>query len=250
MEEIKFFYDHFTDEDICGLFSVGHIIYVIVFFALAFAAIWFSRKFDLLTVKKIHKWAAITITVLEVIKISLRVIKNQWYDSWVPLYYCSLFIFAIWLSLSKNEFIKNIGFSYITMGGILAAFLFTLYPSTSLAIFPIWHPAAIHSLVFHFTMLYVGSVFLISGYYKPQKEHSLNYFILITLACIPAYILNSTLGTNCMFLRDCFGLPFLQWIIDLSPLLYALLAYIAQAIPMYWFNYMIYKIASKNRKGV
>ena len=177
---------------------------------------------------------------MEFIKIGLRVYKNQWLDSWVPLYYCSLFIFAIWASLSRWQPLARMGYSFITMGGIAAAVFFTLYPSTSLAIFPIWHPSSIHSFLYHLIMFCTGILFLMKKLYVPKKSDAVLYFVFILIACIPSLILNENYGTNCMFLNHAFQLPILDPIINYSKKLYIAVVFLAQASLMFWGNYLLY----------
>ena len=107
--EIKFFYDHFASTNICGMFTIGHLLYFLVFITTAFFTIYFSRKISDRHYKKLHLIFTILITIMEIIKIVIRVYKQQSPDSWLPLYFCSLFIFAMWLSLFKNNFVKKNG---------------------------------------------------------------------------------------------------------------------------------------------
>lgn len=239
--EKKFFYDNFTESDVCGMFTAGHFISVILFFSIAAALLHFSRRLDEKGTRRVRLAVAILVTLMEIVKISLRIYKDQWYDSWVPLYYCSLFIFAIWLSFVPCRFLSRTGYAFITMGGILVSVFFTFYPSTSLAIFPIWHPAAIHSFVYHLIMFYTGVLVLMKREFVPEAKDSVGYFVFIFLACLPSLLLNLRLGTNCMFLNHAFKLPILEPIINYSKPLYIAVVFIAQGVLMFWFNYMLYR---------
>ncbi len=251
--EKKFFYDRFAEDDICGMFTPGHLFTIVLFFGLGALLLYFSRGITQERARKIRFLIALAVTLMEIAKIGIRVYKNQWYDSWVPLYYCSLFIFAVWASLARWEPLRRMGSAFITMGGIAASVFFTFYPSTSLAIFPLWHPAAIHSFIFHFLMFYTGILMLAKGEYTPDRGDSLLYFIFILAACIPSVVLNSRLGTNCMFLNHAFKLPIMEPIINYSKPLYMLLVFIGQSILMFWGNYFMFFgvkkiIASKRKK--
>ena len=217
-----------------------HIITIILFFVLGVGAIYLSRKFNEKQMDKAYLIVAITVTVCEALKITLRAIKGMPYGNMIPLWYCSLFIFAIWLTRSKAEVLRNTGFSFITMGGWIAAVFFTFYPSTSLARYPVWHPASLHSFFYHLLMFYIGVLTLVRRYYIPDKKHSLHYFCFITAACIPAIILNELLDINCMFLKNAYKLPILEPIIEFSQELYTFLAYFAQSVLLYWANYLLY----------
>jgi hypothetical protein len=249
----QFFYDHFAQDDICGMYNAGHFFTIVLFAVLLVLALFLSRN---LTGKQFQrlKWViAIGMTVMEIIKISLRVYKGQGPDSWVPLYYCSLFLFAVWAAMCKNTLLQRTGYSYMTMGGTLAAIAFTFYPSTSLAMFPLWHPATWHSFFFHLVMCYTGLLVLIKGEFVPTKKDAIGYGVFILTACIPSYFLNEAVGTNCMFLHNAFKLPILDDVLQFSHPLYMLIVILAQAVGMYWLNYGLYRllkqISIKKEKG-
>ena len=170
MLAIQFFYDNFTSEDVAGMFTFWHLLYLIVFAGLVLLGLWLCKSLQDKKIQKIITWSAIIVTIVEVIKITLRIAKGGGTDTWIPLYYCSLFIYAIWMTRSKKEWLSRMGYAYITMGGILAAILFTHYPSTSLAIYPALHPASIHSLLYHSLMAFVGILVLWKKQYEPKKK--------------------------------------------------------------------------------
>lgn len=245
-----FFYDNFTQEDICGIFSAEHFIVIAGFFLLSFFAIYFSQKLSQKQVKIVLLVIAIVTTVMEIVKIILRLIKGASGDSWIPLYFCSLFIYAIWLSFSKNQFLQNMGYSFMVFGGIFAAISFTIYPSTSLMIYPVWHPSSLHSLLYHFLMLYSGFLVIINKSYSPKASHFLLYLIFTTISTILAVIINYFCGTNMMFMANPFGLPILQNVLNFSKYLYMLLVYVAQCVLLFWLDFGIYKlIVYIKRKG-
>ena len=246
-KQIKFFYDHFTAADVCGLFNLWHLLTVVAFFVIAFTALYFAREIGERGAKRMHWGITITVTVMEIGLLCVRLYKRQHPNDWMPLFYCNLFTFALWFSLSKRENIRAIGFSYITMGGILAAICFTLYPSTSLAIFPIWHPAVAHSFLFHLFMFFFGCFTLMKKLYVPQARHALHYFLFILAASIPSVILNELVDTNCMFLNHPFGLPFLSQLQQNAKPLYIIVVFLAQASPMFWANYGVYVWITKKR---
>lgn len=227
---------------VCGMFNGLHAITILLFFALLALLLYLSRH---MTEEKSHKllrWVAIFVSALEIVKITSRILQGYGPDSWVPLYYCSLFIFAIWLTLSGKASIRRAGCAYITMGGIVASVFFTFYPSTSLGMYPLLHPATFHSFVYHLIMCYTGLILLWKGGYVPQKRDGLYYSLFVFGACIPAVILNEVIGTNCMFLRHPFNLPLLQPLLEFSKPLYILVASLAQAVVLYWVDFGLYGI--------
>ena len=87
------FYDNFTPDQICGIFSFWHIVAIVIFAVTATIALVLSRNMKKQTVVKIMKIVAITVVVMEIVKITLRLIKHSSPDGWVPLYFCSLFLY-------------------------------------------------------------------------------------------------------------------------------------------------------------
>ncbi len=232
----------------CGMFNFWHLLVAVLFFGCLAGMLRLSRGMPSARVRRIQLAVAVLVTVLEVIKISVRVSRGQPPDSWMPLYYCSLFLFAIWLSLCRWEPLRRMGCAYMTMGGILASICFTIYPSTSLAISPLLSTAVLHSFLYHLLMCYTGLLILKTGVYRPRKRDAWHYFLIVFTACVLAVFVNWKLGTNCMFLRHPFGLPVLQPLLERSRPLYMALVSAAQSVLMFWVNYWLYAWAQKRKE--
>lgn len=247
---IKFFYNNFTPEDVAGMFSLWHFAFILIFIALIAAALFCCRHITGEKVQKILWWSAASVTAVEIVKIVLRIKKGGGPDTWIPLYFCSLFLYAVWMTRSKSEWLSRMGYSYITMGGILASCLFTLYPSTSLAIYPALHPASIHSLLYHCLMAFVGILVLWKKQFVPKAKDATLYFIFVLLACILGYFINEWVGSNCMFLHNAYKLPVLDWLLQYSHISYMLVVVLAQAVGMYWLNFGLYTLFKENKKRI
>ncbi len=245
---MHFFYDNFASEDIAGMFSLWHLVFVLIFVSLLIVALFYCRHITDNQVQKILWWTATIVTAVEILKIALRIAKGYGTDTWIPLYYCSLFLYAIWMTRSKNERLSRTGYSYITMGGIFAACLFTLYPSTSLAIYPALHPASLHSLLYHWLMAFVGILVLWKKLFVPKAHDALSYFIFVVMACIMGYFINEWVHSNCMFLHHAFKLPVLDDLLQYSHTLYMLVVVLAQAVGMYWLNFGLYILFKKHKE--
>lgn len=227
------------------MFNTWHYLTIIFFAFFLWLLLCLSRNLTASQVKRCHIFIAIGVTLLEIIKIYSRIQKDYGPDSWMPLYYCSLFIFAIWLSLTRWKPLQRAGYAYITMGGALASIFFTLYPSTSLGMYPLLHVATLHSFVYHLVMCYAGLLFLKKGCYVPRKQDSLYYFCIVFTACMLALFVNDRMGTNCMFLSHPFGLPMLQPIRDKSHILYILIAVAGQSVVFFWLHFGLYSILKR-----
>ena len=247
MLAIRLFYDNFTREQVPGIFSVWHFVFIGIFAALVAAGLYLCRNLTGEQTQKLLFWIAIGVSVVEVIKITLRVLKESGTDSWIPLYYCSLFIYAVWMSRSKVEWLSRMGYAYMTMGGILAACLFTLYPSTSLALYPAWHPASLHSLLYHTVMAFTGLLILWKKQYVPRAKDGILYAAFVLLACVIGFFINEWVHSNCMFLHYAFKLPILDDLLEFSHPLYILVVVLAQAAGMFWANFGLYRLFTKGK---
>lgn len=230
------------------LFGSDHAIF---FFVTAFAVsllLFLSRHVNKLQYDLIILITAVTITVSEVLKIIICIINRAPLDNFLPLYFCGLFNFAIWFAKSKKRVLSIMGYSYITMGGIVAGIFFLLYPSTALGMYPLYHPSVLHSAFFHGAMIYIGVLTLMRGFYRPENDHIKYYFYFVTVATVLAAIINASLGTNCMFLRDPFGLPLLAPLCDRSPLAYMLIAWIGQAYVLFKISIMLFELFIKKKR--
>ncbi len=236
------FYDNFTPDQVCGMFTFWHFMVLIIFAIVMTLALYFSRKMTQQQFHKLMVVVAFLITGMETIKIALKIAKHSNLNGWVPLYYCSLFIYAIWFSLSKRDFVRRMGYSYLVCGGIVAAGCYMLFPTTSLLIYPVWHPSSIYGFVFHWFMMYIGIMVAVKGLYQPKAKDFVNYLVFTTAATILAVIINKATGSNLMILNYPFGLDFLMWVYNISPVLYILVVYVAQSILMYWGVFGIIKL--------
>lgn len=249
---MKFFYDDFTPDQICGVFTPAHYIVIAVYFSFLALALYLSRKADEARIRRITFVIAVVVTALEIVKIAIRVAKGLPGDDFIPLYFSSLFIYALWLSLSKNENLKRAGVCFISYGGVVGGTLFAIYPSTALPKFPLWHPSSIHSLTYHWLMLYLGALFLWK-LYRPRLADYLRYFCFTAAACVAAAVLNSQLGTNLMYLDNPYGLSFLQPIRDASAFGFLLFAMSVQTTLIYFVCFGIHtavmRILEKRHRG-
>ncbi|MDE6583226.1 MAG: YwaF family protein [Clostridia bacterium] len=239
---MKFFYDHYTEDQV-GAFTWQHFLIMGIFVIAMVVAVYFSRKLNEKQTSKVLLSIAILVTVMEVIKITIRIIKGSGLDGFFPLYFCSLFIYSIWLTFCKNDFLKTMGFSFIIFGGIIGSIINTVYPTTSLMMYPAWHPSTLHSFFYHWLMLYTAILVIMKKLYQPKAKHFLHFFVLMTVASIIAFIINITCGSNMMFIGNPYGLPaFVKSIYEVSPYLFAFLSYFVQTFLLYWACFGIYKL--------
>lgn len=193
----------------CGMFTLPHIIAIIVCIVLIGLAVYFTRRLSDKTVSIIVKSMAIFFVVLEACKIFFKFYHNntQYLDFWFPLSYCSLFIYALLMCGFGKGFVKKLGTAFICGGCTVAGFVFIVVPVTSLMDHPIYHFLSIHSMLFHSCMVYLGIVFntrkkmeLTIGNYK-------YYGIFVGAAIVISLILNPIFSCNLMILSMPINMP-------------------------------------------
>ena len=87
------FYDHFTQDQICGVFTPTHFIILFVYFAALAVALFFSRKIK--NAERIVLIIAVAVTCMEVVKIALRLYKGESGDSALFFQFVSLCDLAV-----------------------------------------------------------------------------------------------------------------------------------------------------------
>ena len=198
------------------------------------------------------------LVVLEILKIvwNLTIRTDKSMDNWVPLYVCSLFIYALGMvSFGKGK-IKEIGIILIIYGQIVGAIAFILYPSSSIGIHPLIHILSIHSLIYHASALYIGLLLLISGYYKEYAQTSIKhnfhiYFLTVFIIEVFVYVFNLIFKTNLMFINEPGVVPILQKVQDIFGDSYPLVISITQALGTFIIGLSIVKIVelTNNKKA-
>lgn len=216
----------------CGMFSLGHILAVVFLLVLVVVALYFLRNIKHETIKKIIKISAIVFAVLEVLKIVYRLVTigpNN-LNTYLPLYFCSIMIYAAFLAGFFKGKTEVVGLSFLTTGGIVGGFCFLIMPTTSLPEFPLFHFLSLHSLIYHAYFLFLGLLIIINKYFIPRLRHFGWYAIITGIVTLVAFIVNVSLNANLMFLSSPFNLKILEIIYNFSHILYVFVIILVQVI--------------------
>lgn len=191
-----------------GLFSLTHIIVIIMCFVFVVVAVLLTKKMSEDSFIKMLRVFSIVLTLCELFKISWCIsVGERQLDAWVPLYFCSFFIYALWCMWFKNDKIKNLGLSYITLSGFIAGAVFIILPTSSFSSFPIFHFQCLYSIFYHTLMMYSGLLALKIKMVKINWK-SFGYFSgFVSLFIALAIILNVNTGSNLMFLANPRNIP-------------------------------------------
>ncbi len=190
----------------CGIFTRGHFILLASTLVGIFIALKFTVNKNKEQIHKIIKNITITACILETIKIIFNIQQNSLsaVNTYIPLYYCSILMYAGLLSSFAKGVLKRIGDVSLATGAIIGGIVFMIYPSTSLPNYPAFHFLSIHSFLFHGMMVYLG-ILLNKTKYVELKKEDLKYFAgLIACMGIMAVVINNICGSNLMFISDNF----------------------------------------------
>lgn len=253
-----------------GMFSVGHIVTLIIFLLIVAFCAYKCRKIGKDKAIFLTKIIAIVVTVLEIIKITIAFINGEGdkLDHWVPLYFCSMFIYAAWLAGYAKGKIADLGRAFVGTGGIIAGLSFLIFPTTSFTMYPLFHYFCMYSMVYHSLMVFLGITYLLNGFVKIDKKSFIDYVIFCSVLNILAIIVNSlpiyihvdnvpTSGynypypyyTNFMFLKRAGNIPvkILCDISDKVPVIFTILMFIICIFGTYFLIWLVVTIIEKIR---
>lgn len=234
----------------CGMFSIEHIILFSITMISIVVALKYTKNIKPDKVKEIIKKSTIILWILEIIKIIFNV-KNYGFkevNKYVPLYFCSLILYAGILSGFCKGTLKKVGDIFLSTGGIIAGMVFLISPLTSLTTYPVIHFISLHSFLLHGTMVYIGLLMLTTKYVKIEKNDIKYYFTLIVIISAIAYIVNKICGSNLMFISQNYPGTFIEMIYNISGKLFPMVMILAQATLPFYLVYAIY-VGISNKKA-
>lgn len=241
-----------------GLWGPIHLSLLGLLVALIVLVIVFRKKIS--NQNHIKKYLEISLYVwgvLEIIKITMFFITTtnitQGLREVLPLYMCSIFLYALPLSVFGKGIFKDIGDYFLVTLSIIGGVL-TLVNSSVLNNYPEWSFYSLHSLLFHMAMAVTGALLLSTGYIKLEIKKFYLPMFLIVITAVPAVIMNNIVNTDYMLMHHAWGAPILQDIaaamgqvfqIFLMLFLYALLSFLAVGL-YYLVEKIIKTITSKS----
>lgn len=237
----------------CGMFSTEHFILLTTTLVCVSIALKYTKNMKKDNVRKLIRKTTIFLWILETIKIIFN-IKNYGVNAvnkYVPLYFCSLILYAgIFSGYGKGLF-KKMGDVFLSTGGIIAGLIFLISPLTSITTYPMFHYISIHSFVLHGIMVYIGILMLITKYTTIEKRDIIYYSAIIVIISAVAYVVNLKCDSNLMFISQNYPGTFIEIIYNTTGKLFPLFMIIAQATMPFYIVYGIYSLLKiKNIKGI
>ena len=209
----------------CGVYTAEHIIAALICFLIVAITVFSARRARLDRIYLATRILAPVLTLLEMIKIG----HNFYWgytniDSWVPLSFCSLFIYASYLSGYGKGELREYGNSYMVIGGIVAGAVFVFMPTTSLTMYPLFHFQSLYSLLFHSLMMIFGILLFMRGV-RPTKSRLRYYSVYFVSFAAVSLTINTIAASNLMLLREPYKIPIelVHLLYQRMPFLYTLL---------------------------
>lgn len=236
----------------CGMFTIGHLILLSLTIIGIIIALHFTKNKTYEEITKIIRKTTIFLWILEIIKIVFNLVTGNRNNpnTYIPLYFCSLILYAGIFSGFGKGVIKRIGDIFLATGGIVAGISFILVPLTSLSNYPIFHYISIQSFILHGIMIYIGILVNITGYVKYDIKDEKYYFGLIVALGIIAYFVNIKLGSNLMFVSNNFPNTPVEIIYNASGKLFPVVMILGQAILPFYVIILLKNIILKINKRV
>lgn len=241
--------ENIGEYEACGIFTKGHFILITITIIGILIALKYSIKKRKEEVHSIIRWITIIICVMEILKIIYNIKQNSIWavNTYIPLYYCSMLLYAGLLSSFGKDTLKKIGDVSLATGTIIGGIIFLIYPSTSLPIYPAFHILSIHSFLFHGIMIYLG-ILVNKTKYIDLKKKDIKYFSsLIGVMCVIALLVNNFFKGNLMFISNNFPNTPIEILYKITNggMLYSSIMIITQmTIPFYISYYVIKRSVS------
>ena len=228
----------------CGMFSAGHMIALCITLALVAVGVYLCRNFTKSNLRVATRIVAVSVTILEGVKIGYNFAYGYTQpDMWLPLAFCSLFIYATFMAGFGRGIFKRLGEAFLACGCLTAGLAFLLFPTTSLQLHPILHYLCFYSMLFHGLMVWLSILYIAKGELAFDKRLFTEFFAMVMSFGFLALIVNAVFDCNMMFLSEPFHMPiaFLNTLHEKSGTLYTLFvlcAYLACYIP----SFAVYKL--------
>ncbi len=199
-----------NEYEACGIFTTKHFILIILTISIISIALKKTVNKSKEDVKKIIKKLTIIIWVLEFVRIGFNLYIGNIHkvNEYLPLYYCSLLLYAGLMSSFGKGIVKRIGDVFLSTGGIIGGIVFIIMPTTSLPTYPMLHFISLHSFFYHGVMVYLGLLMNATNYIELKLKDIIYFAELVGVICLISLVINKIFDSNLMFIsKDFPGTP-------------------------------------------
>lgn len=220
----------------CGMFTLGHFMLLVIGFMALGVLLYLSKSWSKEKISKITKRVAVLVLILEGIKIGFNFYNGYtWLDAWVPISYCSIFIYALFFAGFGKGRIYNMGEAYIAGTATVAGFVFLIFPTTSLMQYPMWHYLSLYSMFFHILMMFMGILYIKRLEISLDRSTFFSFSLIYGVFAVLAFVINTVTGSNLMIIREPYNIPIpiLHTLYQTFPWVYTLLAILTYLLGPY-----------------
>ena len=192
------------------MFTPLHFIFSAICIAAVIAlAILLSKKNEK-TIKTVFTVLWASLVVLEAVKIVWESVSGSAVrfeaGGILPLYPCSIFMYAMPFAIFGNEKLRRAGAGYVCTLGLIGGSINFVYPATILGNYSCISFAGFHTFLYHGVMVFTALVMLLSGFHSYKgvtKVHELFLpalpFLLVSV--IANAVNYSPIGSDYMFFK-------------------------------------------------
>ncbi|OQC11465.1 MAG: Integral membrane protein (intg_mem_TP0381) [Tenericutes bacterium ADurb.Bin087] len=232
-----------------GLFTLSHLGLVLFFGALAVLFYALTKKWSKAQVIRFFKIYSLILVALEIFKIIWNIvnygISAASLNRFIPLYYCSILLYAFVIVAFCKGKVQKAAYSWIMYGGLASGLAFLIYPSSSLLFYPFYHFLCLHSILFHMNFILIGFLIFRHELYIPSVKDFWSFVIFSLVFMILAVIINKIAGTNLMFFEKPLAIGPFEKINDWSPLFFQLLMFVLQLFGPFLGTHAVFYLFSR-----
>lgn len=230
----------------CGMWSPTYILALLITLVLVGIGLFCSRNITRRGVRHVLIAAAIFSISTEIVKmIFTGVTYSVEKVEWTPLYFCSCYMYALVMALSGRKTLETVGLTFLFYGGILGAAAFFAYPSACIPRYPIYHFMCLRTMLFHGSMIYVGILIVLTGYYQPNRKHFRYFAGMIGVIGLLAYGINHFTGSNFMYISEPLKIDLFKTVFTAVPRLYPFLGIVLQMVGPFWVTHGVYCLLTR-----
>lgn len=196
-------------------FSTEHIVFIALAYVLTLLLCWVFRRARHERIDVGLKVLSIAIALLEATKITWEsyydITTGRGFNRYglLPIYTCSLFIYALLVAAWTKGKPREYCLSFITTISLLYGAVGVVY-CNGLNFYPFWTFGAFYSMFFH-TAMFATGVFLLATRYKALEwKDSLRAMVPVLILAAVAIPVNHFLGSDYMMIYSGSGVPFYE----------------------------------------
>ena len=189
-------------------FGFEHICAIIITFLIIYLVLIFLKKSSILKQKKIIRFLAILVPILEIShNFWLYIVNDASFVELLSLHLCGMQMYFIPLAVfTKYTVFKDFIFATSILGG----FFGIVFPSGVSDTYPLWHFQTLQTFLYHGLLILVPTALLITTDYRPTIKRFHRVLGLFAIIALLALSVDLAFIQNYLFLRTAPDMPLLH----------------------------------------